>query len=220
MKAVITKVVIVIIIVTITVLYGLSILLDEHIFPEPWNVPDVDGNWGTTIIVEYKDGTFEYLTESPSLLPLEVQFGGKAVDCFKYILSFKGTSSISYDMIEIDISNFDVLTTVDGQGQWGEKSFSSDVMSLAMDGNWWEIYSVSVDANELEVLETGRTYNFSFTPSGVITYRGTLTDPWGSAPLPSWFYLNFKVRSGTPDDPDDPTEKWIDVELYSETITT
>jgi len=188
-------------------------------YEENWGFSDgsgwVTGIWGTELIVEYEDGTIENLNDP---LPLfEIFFGNKKVSNFKYIISSKGTSA-EYDIIEIDLSSFEVLTDVkDQEGQWGTVS-DNDIISLDLDGEWKEIYSVQVDASELEVLDVDRIYNLSFIPSGSITFRGS--GSWTQLPIPSWFYLNFKVQEeDTGNGGNGEPEKWIEVEIGSGTTT-
>ena len=219
MKAtVIAGVAIIIAIILISMFWFISIS-DRGKYEENWGFSDgsgwVTGTWGTELIVEYEDGTSENLNDP---LPFEISFGNKKVSNFKYIISSKGTSA-EYDAIEVDMSSFEVSTDIkDQEGQWGTVS-DNDIISLDMDGEWKEIYSVQVDASELESLEVGFTYNLSFIPSGSITFRGS--GSWTQLPLPSWFYLTFKVKTDYSPDPDDPyvEERWIEVEIGSGVVT-
>ena len=202
--------------IIISIIIGVVIILEfsgigERIrTPEPWNVSDVDGAWGTEIIVEYEDGSTDNL--NGPLPSLSVFFRDKKVDNFKYILSSKGTSDI-YDSIEIDMSGFVVLTTITDQEdtEWGRETVSNDVISLDMDGEWNDVYIVQVDASSLEILDVGGIYNLSFTPSGSIVYRSSLEDIWADVPIPDWFYLRFSVNED-----EDEEDRWIQVELSSE----
>ena len=211
----IVGVAIIIAILLISLFWFISIS-DRGKYEENWGISDgsgwVTGTWGTELIVEYEDGSTENLNDP---LPFEISFGNKKVSSFKYVLSLKGTSA-EYDAIEVDMSSFEVLTDIkDQEGQWGTVS-DNDIISLDMDGEWKEIYSVQVDANELEVLDVDRTYNLSFIPSGSITFCGS--GSWTQLSLPNWFYLNFKVKTDYSPDPDDE-ERWIEVELGSGVVT-
>ena len=205
--------------IIISIIIGVVIILEfsgigERIRSEqPWNTSDVDGIWGTELIVEYEDGSTENL--NGPLPSLSVFFKDKKVDNFKYVLSSKGTSDI-YDTIDIDISGFEVETSITGQEDtdWGSETISGDIVGLDMDGEWNEIYIVQVDASSLEILDVGYTYNLSFTPSGSIVYQGSSEGSWDDVPIPSWFYLRFMVK--TEDDSDD---RWISVELGSDIVT-
>jgi len=192
---------------------------DDSKVEEPWNPssPDnyVDGTWGTSLEVEYIDGVTETLNDAPLV---DITFRSSKVKEFRYILYSK-ISSETYNAIEIDMSNFDVLTLIKSQGdtKFGVKT-ETEILNIDADGTWYEVYRVVVSATELESLEAGYSYNLSFTPSGSIGYRGSSTGTWTDVTLPDWFYLTFSVNAEDPDDPDDPDgDKWIEIELSSET---
>ena len=234
MRSIIITGIIILIVISLILVFGFSTIGSRNRTEENWDISDsygsVNGTWGTEIIVEYEDGTIENLNEPLPILG--ITFKDKKVNNFQYILSSRGTSD-EYNVIEIDMSDFAVLTTVEDQdGEWGDVEVSSDIITLDMDGTWYNLYSVQVDANELQVLQVDNTYNLSFTPSGSITYRGTVSVSWTYVPLPNWFYLNFLVNGDIDDDgipndedpdydpdepdiPDEPDEVWIEVEFTS-----
>lgn len=182
----------------------------------------VNGTWGTSVEVEYADGHTDVLNVASPLFEIEIKFKDKKVSNFKYILSTKGASD-EYDSIEIDMSEFEVITYVgdqDEEKQWEGEATYGDTITLDMDGEWAEAYRIQVDADELEMLEVGDAYNLSFTPSGAINYRGSATGDWINVPLPDWFYIQFNVKEeSTNGNGNGDGDKWIEVELGEESET-
>jgi len=223
MKSILTAGIVLFSLIALIVYFGFTMTSERNRSEDPWEGSDehgsVNGSWGVEIIVEYEDGSTENLNNP---LPLEIAFRDEKVTNFRYILSSRGTSG-DYSTIEIDMSDFIVLTTIHGEdGEWGQEGTFEDIINLDMDGNWVEVYGVQVDASTLESLEVNRTYNLSFAPSGSITYRGSSAGSWNYIPLPNWFYINFKVRTESDDngyDPYDDEERWISVEVSSGTET-
>jgi len=183
---------------------------------EDWHLTTINGTWGTSIEVEYDDGHTDILNVARPLFEFEIKFQDQKVSNFKYILSSKGTSE-QYDSIEIDMSDFEVITYVgdqDEEKQWEREEIYGDIITLDMDGEWEDVYCVQVDADELEMLDIGDAYNLSFTPSGTINYRSSAIGDWISVPLPNWFFIQFNVKEAiSDDDGNGDGDKWIQVEL-------
>ena len=220
MKSFIIAGIMILVLITIVLLLGFSKVGERIRSEDDWDVSDeygsIDGSWGTELIVEYMDGSSENLNDP--LPTMEVFFRNKKVKDFKYILSSRGSSD-TYDSIEMDISGFDVLVTVqDMEGEWGIVSKSDDITILEMDDEWRDIYIVQVDASDLEILEVNKTYNLSFTPSGSIKYHGSSTGRWIDIPLPNWYYIRFIIKSEIVDPyhPPEIGEKWVEVEVKGE----
>lgn len=222
MKSMLITGIAIVMIILLILVFGFNTISERRRSEADWGVSDkygtVNGTWGTEIIVEYEDGTIENLNNP--LPTFDISFRDKKVDNFKYILSSRGTS-IEYNAIQVDMSNFQIIITVETATNDRQTVFaeivSEGLIELDMDGSWRNMYSVQVDTSELEILEEqgilemNHSYNLSFTPTGSITYRGASAGEWTAVPLPNWFYLIFYVNG------DADGEKWIEVEVSSQT---
>jgi len=174
-----------------------------------------DGSWGTELLVEYEDGSTVYLNINPLFtLPFDVTFQDKKVSSFEYILSVKVSSEI-YNTVDINMIDFEVIGEIENYESGYGMETTHDVYNVDTDGKWHTIYSINVDRYELLTLPEDYTYNLTFTPVGVLQYRFPGSDNWVDLPLPSWYYVQFKVRTDADDvvdEPDEP-ERWIDIEL-------
>lgn len=205
------------IIISIVILIGFNTTGERNRDEKKWDsTVDIDGNWGVELFVEYEDGTLENL--NTPLPIMGVYFKENKVDNFRYVLSTKGTSN-NYDSIDIDLSNFEIKIKVkDQEGTWGFEETYDDIINIPLNGEWKDVYTIQVDALQLESLPLDISYNLTFTPSGSITYRGGSTGDWNHAPLPSYYYIKFTARGEDLEDDideiiDEPGEKWIEIEF-------
>ena len=229
MRSIIITIVSMVVVVALVIYFGIGSIgssdkNEEDWFDDSTSNAMVNASWGLEIKIDYKDGTTDIIG---AIIPtFDVTFRDKKVDCFRYILSARGISN-EYNEIEIDLSDFNVIATIkDEDGTLGNEIYE-DYAYLKMDNKWLEVYQVQVDADDLETLESNRTYNLSFMPSGSVSYRGSSTGGWEFIPLPYYFYLHFSVNEDIPDEPDtgyDPDEtgegteeKWIEVDISSGT---
>jgi len=230
MKSIVTVGIVILVLIASIVLLGFNKDVIGDKFIDAWQDPsgNVNCSWGTEILVNYVDGTSDYL--SGPLPTLEIFFRDKQVDSFQYILYSSGSSSV-YSSIGVDITNFDIVTGVKNQeGTWGVIDAPVKVLTINMDNSWHTVYTVTVESDELETLASGFVYNLSFTPTGSISYQGSVVGSWINVPLPNWYFLGFEVTTETlpdeiPEEDDDvgpgvtDDDNWIKVIFTDRSVT-
>jgi len=165
--------------------------------PTPWDPDDpsdpdeVQGVWGTDIIIQYSDGTSDNLKAvADNLLALfqkslSVEIDGKEVSSFTYKLSGRasgeGVSSVDVDLTDFEVS-FEVWddgSYVDGAGKCG-----LDVTSLPVDDSYHVLFTATKDAGDVFASNLDeKAYVLKFAPSGSLAYTDA-DGVWQSADLP------------------------------------
>jgi len=163
-------------------------------FEEPWNpvTPDgsVSGIWGTTIEVEFDDGTIETLHDA---FTLDISFNGKKVSAFKYIL-FSKVASETYTNVALDLTSFYISSDVTSQSLNSLGSdYGEDIITIPVNDDWTEVYRIIVDEDELGSLDAEASYNLTFIPSGIIQYCGSGSTVWNDVPPPDPYWIEFRV---------------------------
>ncbi len=198
MKSILIAGITAIIFIALVLYFAVNLTSGDGIFEEEWGTGYgdsglVNGSWGTKVQVNYEDGSTEVLG---SITPIfGVSYQDKKVDNFQYILSSKITSD-TYNSVELDLSGFSVIVSIPGyeSEDWYEWTLITEG-NIGTDEDWYQVYTVQVFASELDRLDVDRSYNLTFTPSGSVGYRTSSTGDWISSPLPSYFYVNFNVKS-------------------------
>lgn len=192
--------------------------VDHVVFPWYTNTggdESFDGSWGTSIIVDYVDGTSETLSVKPLWgNPLDVSFQDRKVSSFTYVLSAKIISEL-YDSVELDLSLFTVDSVVQDVGTGFGVENKLNTIVVDADAKWNEVYTLTVRSSDLIDLPLDYQYNMSFTPSGSVQYRVDGSN-WVDLPLPGWYYLVFSVNSDIDDVIDDDvsdSSKWIQIDI-------
>lgn len=191
------KILIVALFIAVIVVLGFFVFrfgnIGESKAEETWNVPTsgaISGTWGTTVEVEFKDGTVDTLNDA---FAFSIAFKNKEVAYFRYILYSK-VSSETYTTVDLDLISFYVLASVTDQSLSGlGTEIGDDTVTVTVDSDWTEVYRIVVDAEELSSLELEQTYNLSLVPTGSIQYRGSSSSDWKDVPPPSSYWINFKA---------------------------
>ena len=152
---------------------------------------DTDGAWGTEVEIEYEDGTTETLNNI--VAPLKITYGDKDVSKFIYKLSAKGDSD-ELAKCSLDLIGFwvDGIVTSDGITEWNAPVEYGIVGDLELDGAWYEVYRLEIEADALESNLGDGEYKLEFAPAGSIRYRGDASSNWIELTnIPSDCWLTF-----------------------------